>query len=320
MGYMAINGQTAKDYIKLGSLVTAWIVLSASVVLVNKYILTYTPFKYVFALALAHMLGATSLCKLAFFVRPGLRLYPPDSDAIELQWRFGVIAGLFAASLLAANGALSRLDVASVQMIKAINPVVIYVLGVVAKVERPSWSIAGALAIICGGVAYAVKGAVKLHPLGCLLQLLATLADSTRHLYIQATLQSYTEQLDAINALDMIAPIASAFLWTAGSFIEFPHMRLDPSDLARCLPLMLYSCILAFALNVSSYAYIKATSALTMSVSGIIKDVLMIVVSVAYFGSAFRWNQCLGYGTAVVGTMCYKRLRDIAAQSVPEKS
>lgn len=292
-------------------LAVVWLAMSAAVTLTNKYILSNTTFRYIFALALAHMLSAMVMCRGLFIVKPNLKQgHIAAQESPNVFLRFCVIAGLFAASLTSANAALSRLDIASVQMIKAVHPAVIYLLGISCRVERLALGMCACIVVICGGVMLAVEGAIMFQPMGVLLQLFALVADGVRFLYLQSTMQACTDALDPINVLARVAPIASAFLWTAGSICEFPGMRLGMSELNTIIPLVLISCLLAFGLNLSSYAYIQATSALTMSVSGIFRDLMLIGISVAYFGSNVTGRQCAGYATAIGGTLAYLKCRD----------
>jgi len=271
------------------------------------------------------MLSASVMCRGLFIINPGLKQGTLSSeDSPRLFLRFCVIAGLFAASLSSANAALARLEVASVQIIKAIHPAIVYLVGMSCGVERPSWSISLWIAVICGGVMVAVQGALVLEPVGVCLQVVALVADGVRFLYLQATMQACTDALDPVNVLDRVAPIASVFLWAAGSVVEFPSMHLELSEIYVIACLVLCSCILAFGLNLSSYAYIKATSALTVSVSGILRDMMLIGMSVAFYGSSVTVNQCAGYATAIAGTFAYLKCREdqreeIRNDDVPSK-
>lgn len=296
---------------------SVWLVMSASITLMNKYILSRTTFRYIYALALAHMLSASVMCRGLFLLRPSFKHDKfPSEEPPHLFMRFCVIAGLFATSLTSANAALARLDVASVQMIKAIHPAIIYLLGISCGVEQLSLSICLCIAIICGGVMVAVQGALIFQPVGVFMQVLALVADGVRFIYLQATMQACSSGLDPINVLDKMAPIASVFLWTAGSIVEFPGMQLEFSELYTIVPLVMASSLLAFGLNLSSYAYIQATSALTMGVSGIFRDVVLIGMSVAYFGSVVSGKQCVGYFVAIAGTVAYMKCRDDESKRV----
>lgn len=263
------------------------------------------------------MIIAAIMCRGFSRLRPGVKQGNFSAEeSPRLFLRFCVIAGLFAASLTSANASLSRLDVASVQMIKAIHPAIMYVLGMSCGVKRPSWSISLWIAIICGGVLIAVEGAIKSEPVGVCLQVLALVADAVRFLFLQATMQNCDEAISPINVLDRVAPIASAMLWIAGSIMEFPSMRMSVLELQAIMPVIIGSSLLAFGLNLSSYAYIQATSALTMSVSGIFRDVVLIAISVACYGSAVTGNQCAGYTIAVVGTFAYLKCREDQRQHI----
>jgi hypothetical protein len=311
------NGAQIVRIAKIAALGVAWISLSAAVVLLNKFILSATPFKYVISLTLTHMLWASALCKVLFAVAPSFNGVAAKQESVKgegLRLRFGAIAALFALSLITSNAALQRLDVASVQMIKAVTPASIYALGVFWGVERPRWSMVATLALICGGVVYAVRGVLTFQPAGFVLQISSILLDSARYLYVQTTLQSLGADLNPIQVLDMVAPVATVFLWTSGSIWEFSRISMTPQELRACLPLVVYSAMLAFALNICSYSYIKTTSALTMSVSGIIKDVIMIGISVKQTGLALGWDQLAGFAVAVVGTVAYNGARSLRSR------
>lgn len=290
---------------------SVWLAMSAAITLMNMYILSRTTFKYIFSLALAHMLIAAVMCRGLFSMKPSLKQGNfSDEESPHLFLRFCVISGLFGTSLTSANAALARLDVASVQMIKAVHPAVIYLLGMLCGVERLSWSICSCIAIMSGVVMVAVQGAIMFQPMGVCLQLLALVADGVRFLYLQATMQACTDAIDPINVLARVSPVASASLWTAGSIVEFPSMRVGLAEMCTIAPLVLASSALAFGLNLSSCAYIQVTSALTMSVSGIFRDVLLIGISVAYFGSNVTAKQCSGYVVALAGTFAYMMCRE----------
>jgi drug/metabolite transporter (DMT)-like permease len=295
------------------SLGVSWLLLSASVVVTNKYILSRTHFKYAVGLAFVHMLAATGMCRLLFLCYPAAKSSMDDRLHFDehMQGRFCVIAGLFSLSLVSSNAALQKLDIATVQMVKAINPACIYAVGVFWKLEKASNRLVACLAVICGGLALAVCTVPNFHAVGICLQLLAILADTSRYVYLQATLQSRGVAIDSINLLSVVAPITGVFLWSGGAIYEFPDIRIGLESFLSIIPIVIASSLLAFALNVSSYAYIQATSALTMSVSGIFKDVAMVVFSVAFLGNSLGSTQWIGYAIAVCGTLIYVKMREL---------
>ena len=67
--------------------------------------------------------------------------------------------------------------------------------------------------------------------------------------------------------------------------------------------------MLAFALNVAIVLLISHTSALTLSLGGIIKDILLVFLSVIFFGSPVSWLQFVGYGFSLTGMNLYKEFK-----------
>lgn len=131
--------------------VTLWIVLSAAVILYNKWVLSYSGFKYAIALTMWHMLFCSLLA--AALVRGGV--VEPVTISRELYWKYVVcgcclcgvdmlrfcthnthtthrgivpIGGLFAGTLWLGNAAYLYLEVSFVQMLKVRVYVYVYVL------------------------------------------------------------------------------------------------------------------------------------------------------------------------------------------------
>ena len=122
--------------------------------------------------------------------------------------------------------------------------------------------------------------------------------DSIRQLCLQNLLQS---GYDSIDVLRIVAPIAALFLLSMGSAFELENISSHHFQIQHIFPLIVGSGVLAFSLNVCSYAFLKQTSALTVSLSGIFKDVLLLGISRAWLGSKVGSEKILGYGVA---TLC----------------
>ena len=75
---------------------------------------------------------------------------------------------------------------------------------------------------------------------------------------------------------------------------------------------------MAFLLNLATMALIKNTSALTLNVSGVFKDIGLIFWSVLVSGAVVTHLQYAGYLVAVIGVSlysAYKRAQQTAAPS-----
>lgn len=282
-----------------------WILMSAGLVMLNKIILTRTDFKFVISLALSHMVCASGMSRMIFACFPlceNQRLYAVI-DPLGLAARFGAIGCLFAVSLVCSNAALSRLDVSLVQMMKALNPVIIYVTSICLGLDKLDKYVATSIAFIASGVLVAVHGSMRFDSLGMIMQLISIISDALRITVVQSTLQSSEYSIDSLNLIHMIAPATSMFLWFAASIIELPHM--DFTHVMKHAVLIGVSAISAFALNLASYAFIKWSSALTLSVTGIIKDILLVSVASTFFDDRITSSQCVGYFIALLGIFAY---------------
>lgn len=77
--------------------------------------------------------------------------------------------------------------------------------------------------------------------------------------------------------LHMISPASAMFLWFAATIIGFPYMR--SSHVILPATSVVVSVILAFTLNLASFAFMKWSPALTLSVAGIIKDIVLVTAA-----------------------------------------
>ncbi len=78
------------------------------------------------------------------------------------------------------------------------------------------------------------------------------------------------------------------------------------------------ACSVPAGLNVSVFLLIGKTSALTMNVAGVLKDWMLIGLSVLLFASPITSMQLVGYGLALVGVCWYNYSKIQAAQAAQE--
>ena len=287
-----------------------WILMSAGLVVVNKIILTRTDFNFVISLALSHMVCASGMSRMIFACFPlceNQKIYAVIGP-LGLAARFGSIGFLFAVSLVCSNAALLRLNVSFVQMMKALNPVIIYVTSICLGLDKPNKYVASSIALVASGVLVAVHGSMDLDSIGMVMQLISIISDALRITVVQSTLHSSEFSVDSLNLMHMIAPATSIFLWFAASIIEMPHMEL--SHVTKPAPFICASAVSAFALNLASYAFIKWSSALTLSITGIIKDILLVIAATTFFGDRMTPSQCVGYSIAIFGILAYNMSLD----------
>lgn len=132
--------------------------------------------------------------------------------------------------------------------------------------------------------------------------------------------------MNPVSTLFHIAPCCFVFLFLPFTYIELPKILADPEVVVN-VPLLLASAACAFALNMAVFLLIGKTSALTMNIAGVVKDWLLIGLSVVLFGSPVSGLQLFGYGIAFAGVMYYNyqkiqamKQSQTGAEKAPEKN
>ncbi|KAK9834440.1 hypothetical protein WJX74_001775 [Apatococcus lobatus] len=281
--------------------VSVWIGLSGTVILYNKWILAFYGFPFPIALTMWHM-GFSGLLAFAC-VRLG---YVPSVNMSRETYMKAIvpIGALFAGTLWLGNAAYLYLSVSFIQMLKALMPVAVFIVGCGFKTETYSSETFGNMVIVTLGVAIASYGELNFHLLGVVLQLLSVCTESTRLTLVQILLQRRGLSLNPITTMYYIAPASFGFLCIPFLTLELREMmaatsiRVDPF-------VFLSNAAAAFGLNMAVFLLIGKTSALTMNIAGVVKDWLLIGLSVALFHSAVSGLNLFGYLIAFLGVCWY---------------
>lgn len=321
------SGSQAKNGLGMQLLMTysymfLWIFLSAAVIMVNKYVLSVSGFPYPVALTCTHM----AFCSVMAFglVKSGL----VEAVNITVDTYLSCILPiglLFAGTLWLGNAAYLYLSVSFIQMLKASMPMVVFVVGVLFATERFTVQSAFNMVVVATGIAIASYGEIEFVAFGVILQLGSIATESVRLTLVQILLQKRGIKMNPVSTLYHIAPCCFLFLFLPFTYIELPKMMNDP-NLNLNIPLLLLSAACAFALNMAVFLLIGKTSALTMNVAGVLKDWMLIVLSVLIYHSKVTGTQLVGYGIAFAGVMYYNyqkveqmKAQSAAAQKAPEK-
>ncbi|KAJ9533779.1 hypothetical protein QJQ45_026863 [Haematococcus lacustris] len=211
---------------------------------------------------------------------------------------------LFAITLWTGNAAYLYLSVSFIQMLKASMPMVVYVVGVMFATEKFTLFTGLNMIVVGTGIGIASYGEILFVWVGVILQAASICTESVRLTLVQILLQSRGIKMNPISSLYHIAPCCFVFLALPFTYIELPKMMRDPT-LRVNVPLLLVSASGAFALNMAVFLLIGKTSALTMNVAGVVKDWLLILLSVVLYGSPVTTTQLMGYGLAFAGVCVY---------------
>ena len=286
-----------------------WVSISCCMILMNKAILTSWHFRYPIFLTMWHMFFGTLLTQVL------CRKYPAMFKSVvegrvtkEVVVRKIVpIAFFFSLSLIFSNTAYIYLSVSFIQMIKAFTPVNVLLLSYMLKLEsNPSAMQMGIVFMICFGVAMSSIGELNFNMVGFIYQILGGFCESGRLVLSDRFLKDL--KLDSLSTLYFTAPVCFCFLFI--SFMTVEYSTFDRSVLTfGFLIVLVLNGLLAFSLNIAIVLLITNTSALVLTLTGLFKDIMLVLFSVVVFFTPITTIQVFGYSISLYGMNLYKEYK-----------
>ncbi|KAN0065204.1 hypothetical protein ACQY0O_001701 [Thecaphora frezii] len=297
--------QREKKKIHPALIISIWIALSSSVIIYNKFVLDTNQLNFPFPVFLTtfHMAFSTVGTRLLArytHLMDGLHTVEMTND----RWYRNIlpIGAFFSASLVFSNMAVLTLSVSFMQMLKAFTPVAVLLISFAFGLKQLSGSLTLIVGAISFGVATASYGEASFDTLGFIFQVLAIVFESTRLVMIQVLLQGL--KMDPLVSLYYFAPVCACI---NACLIPFTEGLLPFMEIANLGPFILLSNAgIAFGLNIAAVFLIGAASSLTLTLAGVLKDILLIFGSMFLLGSTVTGLQYFGYAIALGGLVAFK--------------
>ncbi|KAI1781075.1 TPT-domain-containing protein [Hypoxylon cercidicola] len=286
--------------------VMVWISLSSSVILFNKWILDTLDFRYPVVLTTYHLTFATVATQLMARYTTLLDGRKSVKMTGRVYLRAIVPIGLFfSLSLICGNLTYLYLSVAFIQMIKATTPVAVLLSSWAMGLAPPNLKQLANVSAIVVGVMIASFGEIRFVWIGFLYQLGGLMFEAIRLNLVQALLSSAEYKMDPLVSLYYFAPICAVMNGLVALIWEVPKVSM-----AEVYHVGLFTFFLnglcAFLLNVSVVFLIGKTSAVIMTLCGVLKDVMLVVASMLIWGTPVSGLQAFGYTIALGGMVYYK--------------
>ncbi|BGP40397.1 hypothetical protein JCM10450v2_004380 [Rhodotorula kratochvilovae] len=243
--------------------------------------------------------------------------------AVEMDWttwrrQILPIAALFSLSLVLSNAAYLYCSVAFIHILKSFAPVAILLAAFAFRTKAFSLRLLGIVITISLGVGIASWGETDFSVTGFSIQMIAIAVEATRVTLIQILLSpsSATANPDAPPIAPAIAtgmtPLKSLYFFapTCLAINAFFLLVLEGLPALRDIPRLgawtiLSNSSMTLALNLSAVMLI-GLSAMVLSLSKIVKDILMVILPVLLMGERLTLMQFAGYGIATIGMLIYK--------------
>jgi drug/metabolite transporter (DMT)-like permease len=286
--------------------ISTWIGLSSSVIIFNKYILDRANFHFPIFLTTWHLVFATVMTQLLarFTTILDSRKKVPMTGRVYLR-AIVPIGIFFSLSLICGNQAYLYLSVAFIQMLKATTPVAVLLATWGMGVHPPNLKTLGNVSFIVIGVIIASFGEIQFVMTGFLFQAGGIVFEAVRLCMVERLLSSAEFKMDPLVSLYYYAPACAIMNGVVCLFTELPVMTME--DINRVGGFTLTAnALVAFLLNVSVVFLIGKTSSLVLTLSGVLKDILLVFASMLLFKDPVSLLQAFGYSIALGGLIYYK--------------
>ncbi|CAL0310746.1 unnamed protein product [Lupinus luteus] len=299
-----------KDGILTYAYLLLYIALSSGQIFFNKWVLSSKEinFPYPLGLTLLHMIFSSVVC---FVLTKILKVMKVEEGMTPEIYATSVvpIGAMFAMTLWLGNTAYLYISVAFAQMLKAIMPVAVFVLGVAAGLEVMSCRMLLIMSVISFGVLVASYGEININWVGVVYQMGGVVGEALRLIFMEIFVKRKGLKLNPISVMYYVSPFSALCLFLPWIFLE--KSKMDDHGPWNFPPvLLILNCLCTFALNLSVFLVITHTSALTIRVAGVVKDWVVVLLSAILFADTKLTiiNLC-GYGIAIAGVAAYNNFK-----------
>lgn len=311
-------------------LVLLYIIVSSSLTLYNKWIISTYAFHYPITLIFSHLAIsgtiAVALCLTKFKRRLMYNDYwPSNIDAKTFFYKLlppGVLIGL---DIVFSNASLEFTSVSLMEVIKGGIPMLVLIFGILTKEETYSTLKLIVITFLWLGIIFTSEGEKNFDFTGFILASMSTLCGAIRLVLMQTLLSKNGKtaiihpKLHPLLSLAYFAPISAISLFIPMITIEIPKIAQSQFSAhpLEVTALILVGVVLAFSLNMIELYLLEASSALTLCVSGIVKLVIIILLSSLFFNYSFTTFNAIGISLCILGIIGYNyvRFKDQAVDS-----
>ncbi|KAF5452190.1 hypothetical protein F2P56_027217 [Juglans regia] len=289
-----INKTLAFTYLYL----LTYILLSAGVILYNKWVLStkYFNFPFPITLTMIHM-GFSGA--VAFFLVRVFKVVSPVKMTFEIYATSVIpISAFFASSLWFGNTAFLHISVAFIQMLKALMPMATFIMAIMCGIDKPRCDVFLSVLLVSIGVVIASYGEIHFNVLGTVYQVTGIFAEALRLVLTQVLLNKKGLTLNPITSLYYIAPCSFVFLFVPWCLLEKTQMQVSQNQFNFWI--FFSNALCALALNFSIFLVIGRTGAVTIRVAGVLKDWMLIALSAVIFPEyTITGLNIIGYGVGL---------------------
>jgi len=302
--------QGAKKITATACIISTYIIVSATMIQTNSWLMKNDHFPYPPVLAMLHMFSSFFGTLAMYGVCPSLFTAMPT--LVIDRWfllKFVPLAGCFASSMILSNMSYMYISVAFIQMLKEANIGLCYVFSLATGLEKGTKTASILLSLVFLFTLVAAKGEIHFVLMGVFIQLGSQCFECSK-IVMQNLLMSNKNgpatKLDPLTTVLFMAPTCFVF----SVFLYLPKMAEMPPSLVlshamACWPQLLISCVIAIFLNVLICITIATIQGVGFVLIGVVKDITIVCVSAALMGEVITPMQAIGFSSALVCVVLY---------------
>lgn len=318
------------------ALIGLWYIFSLSISLYNKWMFDSGQLNFPFPLFTTsmHMLVQFSLASLVLYFIPSLRPRSASHSSDlgrsrhESEPERPIMTKLFYLTRIGPCGAATGLDIGLgntslkfitltfYTMCKSSALAFVLVFAFLFRLEVPTWRLVAIIATMTAGVIMMVAGEVEFHLGGFFLIISSAFFSGFRWGLTQILLLRHPATSNPFSSIFFLTPIMFATLLFIAVPVEgFSNFRDGISTLSgewgalKTPLLLLFPGTIAFLMTASEFALLQRSSVVTLSIAGIFKEVVTIIVAALVFDDKLTPINISGLLVTLVAIVSYNYIK-----------
>uniref|UniRef100_A0A7S2GN07 Sugar phosphate transporter domain-containing protein n=1 Tax=Alexandrium andersonii TaxID=327968 RepID=A0A7S2GN07_9DINO len=293
------------SYVKKLVYCIVYIIISSALIRFNKFLIK-NHFPHSLMMSACQMFVCSFLCSVLYLVRPSMfpGMESSKGQRLSLLKWFVPIAVCFAIMLFGSNQAYLYCSVTFLQFMKEANAMIVFCFSCIVGLQSFTRLRCLVIVWVIVGAALTVSGEVHFAWAGFILQGVSQLAECARMVMGEIVLSG--KKLDPLTYNLFLAPLCFIVLVIANAAHWSHHTW---ADFAVKWPLILGNSCLAFCLNVMVAVVIKECSAVGFVLTGLTKDIFIVLFSAIFFHETVTSKQAYAFIIMILGVFFWSYMK-----------
>uniref|UniRef100_V9ILZ5 Solute carrier family 35 member C2 n=1 Tax=Apis cerana TaxID=7461 RepID=V9ILZ5_APICE len=235
----------------------------------------------------------------------------PLQSIIGMVMPVGIASGL---DVGLSNWAISLITMSLYTMTKSTTIIFILGFALFLRLEKKSWSLSCIVVMISGGLFMFTYKSTQFGIFGFVICLLASFSSGIRWTMTQLIMQKskfgMKSPIDMMYYMQlwMLLPIVPVMIWFEGPRLYNNFKNTDWNNIhtiAMTVTAIFGSAIIAFHMEIMEFLVVTYTSSLTLSITGIIKEICILILAVEWKGDQMSGLNFIGLLMCLCGIIIH---------------